>query len=98
MNGRVHANWVTVGKKIRIVWDFEDEKNLLVEIILKLRSSRLGVEPPNVRVISQMSLDRTGMELNVILTQIIVLVLILIIFVLVLDNDEHIDFLRPKGT
>ena len=78
MNGRVHANWVTIGKKIRIVWDFEDEKNLLVEIILKLRSSRLGVEPPNVRVISQMSLDRTGMELNVILAEIVVLMVMMI--------------------
>ena len=31
---------------------------------------RAGFDPPNVRVISQMSLDRTGMELNVILAEI----------------------------
>ena len=35
------------------------------------------VGPPNVRVISQMSLDRTGMELNVILAEIVVLVVMI---------------------
>ena len=36
------------------------------------------VGPPNVRVISQMSLDRTGMELNVILAEIVVLMVMMI--------------------
>ena len=61
----------------------EEEKNILKkEKIVEGRHDHLNhhdqrVDPANVGVISQMSLDRTGMELNVIPAEIIVLIMII---------------------